>query len=377
VQVPPRLGEQDFLLGFSHGHDLDFCYPWEPADPRRQLAHVYRDLKAAGAGWWRPPIFWNRVEPEIPADAPAAVPSSDDVEGYLRTARWDGVDLLVEGASSAGVRLAAVLGCGYTVQLPRVPGKGPFLPDAAGRARYLNRLALHARAVVRRYRGKVALWQLENELNIAGETGFFGWRHGRSWWSRTFQDGVLRVLHDAVRAEDPAALTTHNISADIKPIPRVYSWKDDARRWARYLDVIGLDAYPNYLLGWPDRAGVVADKVRAALGLGLGKPVVVLESGFPVRPAGRFFSEARQAAWVSALIPAVRKTGAAGLFLYALTSPEEGHDDPRWEGKGARFPQEVERYWGVVRSDGTYRPAFARFKAASQAFAAERRSGIP
>ncbi|MGZ6143466.1 MAG: hypothetical protein ACXWLM_09010, partial [Myxococcales bacterium] len=322
------------------------------------------DLQAAGAAWWRPPFVWSRIEPEILA--------AEDVETYSRLARWSEIDLLVDGAARAGIRLAVVLGCGYSVQLPKTPA-GRFLPDAAGRRRYLDRLSLHARAVVRRYRGRVAMYQLENELNIAGETGFFGWRHGRAWWSRAFQDDVIRVLHDAVRAEDPQAETTHNISADIKPIPGIYSWKDDARRWAGLLDVIGIDAYPNYLLGWPNRAAVVAGKVRAALALGLGKPVVVLESGFPARPARRLFSEARQAAYYAALVPAVRAAGASGLFLYALTSPEQGIDDPRWEGKGTRFPQEVERYWGVVRRDGSRRPAFESFLSSARHAADERR----
>lgn len=345
-----------FFLGFSYAHDLDFCYPWEPPDPRRQLEHLYRDLRAAGTTWWRPHLCWNRVEPRLL--------EVSGVEEYASAARWHDVDLMVDGAAEAGVRLAVVLGAGYSVQLPST-GTGRLLPDAVGRSRYLERASLHARAVVRRYRGKVAVWQLENELNIAGECTLFGWRHGRAWWSRSFQDDLIRVLHEAVRAEDPGARTTHNICAELKHVPGVYSWKADVRRWARFMDVIGIDAYPNYLLGWPNRAAVVAEKVREALAAAGGKPVAVLESGYPVAPARRLFSEERQAEYYASLIPAVREAGASGLFLYALTSPEAGRDDPRWEGKGERFPQAVERHWGVVRDDGTFRPAFEAVRANS------------
>lgn len=361
----PPLGP--FFLGFGYAHDVDYYYPWESPDPKGQLDHLYRDLAASGATWFRPTIFWNRVEPEIGGDVPDRVPTDADVEAYTREAHWGEVDLLIHGAAKAGVRLSIVLGCAYTIDLPwtRVGERRVrFLPDLVGRGRYLHRLALHARAVVRRYSKEVVLWQLENELNAAGETEIFRWRHGRAWWNRAFQDEVIRVLHDAVRAEAPEALTTHNFVTDFKVIPRVYSWKEDVRRWARYLDVIGLDTYPNYVFGRPVLGGVVGWRVRAALGLGLGKPVVVMETGYPVRPAYRLFSERGQAEYLTAAFRSAREAGAAGVFFYALTSHEEGHDDPRWEGRGVLPLQGVERYWGVVRPDGTVRPAFEAFRKA-------------
>lgn len=365
MPTPPL---EPFFLGFSYAHDVDFYYPWEPPDPPRQIDHLYRDLKASGAAWFRPHVVWNRVEPEIPPEAPAPPPTDADVAAYSSRARWSEVDLLVEGAQKAGIRLDLVLGCAYTVQLPKttVGGeKGWFLPDRVGRERYLNRLALHARAVVRRYKDKVALWQLENELNVAGETLFFRWRHGRGWWSRSFQDQIMRTLHDAVRAEDPGARTTTNFHTDLKIAPFVYSWKSDVRRWAPYLDVIGLDTYPNYLFGLPNLSGMIRGKVRGALGVGLGKPVIIQETGYPAHPGYRLFNEARQARYVEGAIAAARSAGATGYFHYSLTSHERGADDPRWEGRGVPPLQAVERYWGLVREDNSYRPALDAFRRAA------------
>ena len=54
-------------------------------------------------------------------------------------ARWDEADLMVEGAARSGVRLARVLGCGYSILLPRTAAGARLLPDALGRARYLER----------------------------------------------------------------------------------------------------------------------------------------------------------------------------------------------------------------------------------------------
>ncbi|MBU4175588.1 MAG: hypothetical protein KKB90_01330 [Actinobacteria bacterium] len=357
------------LWGFSHCAFYDSWYPWSGGTFQQRLERLTADLVDSGANSFRPHIHWRQVEPLLVASlrTPGDV-TGEMVEEYARGRSgvdWGRYDMMIDSLVDAGIEPHVVLGAAYDFQVPVLgPGDGRTLavPDNLGRDRYLAHVCLHARAAVRRYRGRVKLWQLENELNVAGETMlFFRWRSGRSWLDRGFLTALIEVLSRAVRREDPAALTSHNFHTDIRVAPGIYDWRKDVTRWLPLIDVVGVDGYPNYVFGWPSRGHVIGNKVREAVRVSGGRPVMVLESGYPVRPRYRGFSEARQAEYAPDALLSARQAGARGFYYYEMCSPEGYPVAGPWSD---RFLQRVEPWWGMVRRDGSRRPAWFAYKRA-------------
>lgn len=348
-------------LGFSHMNFFQSLYPWERAwTLTERLDRAISDLVELGANAWRPWIHWGVVEPVIAQPLLARREVTDQrVEDYARDEShgWAAYDHLVDACCAAGIELHLVLGGGYHFALPafeHATSGMKFLPSVVGHEAYLAHLLLHTRAVVRRYRDRVSLWQLENELNGAGETRtFVRWRWGGSWWNWSFLTAILDTLHEAVKTESPAAQVSHNFVTDIRLLPGMH-WSRDIRRWRERLDIVGIDAYPDYVLGHWSRGAKVARTTEAAVEVSGGKPVMVLEAGYPTAPAYRGFSEAGQVEYLESAIESSLRCGARGYYYYNLCSPE---GQMRWFQGETPF-ERVEPHWGLVRGDGSCKPGF-------------------
>jgi hypothetical protein len=252
------------------------------------------------------------------------------------------------------------LGAGYLHQMPLVnTGRHitRFDHHSVPAEAYLGHLSLHARAVVRRYKDRCRRWQLENELNeAAGTFIFLRWRLGIRWLNPGFQNMVMTVLYEAVKKEDPHALTSHNMSMAFKIIPGLYSWYKDILKWNKYMDIIGFDPFPNYLRGEPIKIGEVLRKtVQKLRNLGLNKPIYVLEDGYPVMPSSRGFSEQGQKRYFEEMLDTAENIGLEGVFPYCFCS-QEGSPGNEWH-KRMKI-QDIEDWWGLFRADGTPRPAY-------------------
>jgi hypothetical protein len=270
--VPPSAPADSLMLGFST-RDFDNLYYWNTSLTMSQRVHrAIDDVKKAGAGWWRPHILWSKVEPNLlyPALTRAQVTSAL-VDTYAARTDWHLYDDLVAYANSQGVQLVFVLAAGYVApfnQMPMYNGR-PVTPRSdvsIGSDAYIANAYLHARATVRRYKGSMHWWQLENELNVAGwQTQFpvgagYTWRDGAEWWSGTFCQQLLAALRDAVKAEDPGATITLNFHQ---------LNKDAINAWAPLLDVVGYDYYPSNIATEDVYTELVDVQQRA----GAGKPL--------------------------------------------------------------------------------------------------------
>lgn len=361
------------LWGFSHCAFYDTWYPWSGATYAERLSRLVGDLGASGANSFRPQIHWHRVEPVLidPPGVRIARPedvTDEQVEAYSKGREgvyWDDYDRMIDALVAAGIEPHIVVAAAYDFQLPSFASGATFeraIPDRVGRDRYIARAYLHARAAARRYRDRVHIWQLENELNCAGETLLLTrWRTGRSWLDRGFLTALLEAISNAVRQEDPAALTSHNIHTDWRIIKGIYDWRNDVKRWLPFLDVVGVDSYPNYIWGWPSLGRAVGRKVGRAVEVAEGRPVMVLESGYPVRPRRRGMSEKRQAEYVRDAIGSSVDAGAVGFYYYMVCSPEGYPVEGPWSNQ---FFQSIEHWWGMVRRDDTRRPSWFAFQEA-------------
>jgi hypothetical protein len=355
----------DFSFGFAHAYEFHYSlFPWRREPLEKRVSVTVQRLIHTGASWWRPHIPWNRIEPKIlkPGLRPPDVTESlveDYVSGAYPGVDWAETDQWVGAVTAAGVRLHIGLGIAYVSQLPSFERSGStalFTPGVVDPEIYLGHLSLHARATVRRYKDKIRVWQLENELNNAAEVTLVNkWRKGK-WYPWNWLTRVIETLCEAVKREDPSAVATHNFSCDTPDLGRLYSWRKDIERWLAYLDWVGIDRYPNYLKGRFNRGaevGALACRVRDLVPA--EKPLWVLETGIPAEPARKGFSEALQAYYYATVLDAVQKAGADGVLFYCFVS-QEGYPGNDWHKR--RPWNDVEDHWGLFRADDTPREAF-------------------
>lgn len=355
-------------FGFSHCYHLHLSmFPFDTGSFEEKMDKACRMMKEAGATFFRPHIHWNRVEPFIEKPGLRVEEVTEAmVEEYAVGNRkdifWAETDIMIDRMLDHGLKPFLCLGAGYLHQLPCFESKRsvrPFNPSTVERKVYLGHLYLHARAAVRRYKSSCRHWQLENELNEAGETAVvMGWRQGLKWFSRSLQLAIMETLHRAVKGEDPASLTSHNVAGmDYKFIPYLYDWRRDLRQWDRYMDIIGFDPFPNYLSGNPIAIGKAVAGIAGEIKKmnAEKKPVYVLEDGYPVRPSGKGFSEERQVEYYRELLEACGENGVDGLFIYCFSS-QEGAPGNEWHRRKGFLS--VEDWWGMIRADGSTRPAY-------------------
>jgi len=360
-----------------------------------------------GVGWMRTQVTWRSVEPVV-TNRGLSVEDVDNNPGlvaeYIQGCDWSVPDTLIGGILQAGLKPLVIVGHGYAGTLPEFQG-ARLTPDRIGRENYLGQIYLFARAVVERYNGDgeldapggqvVRFWQLENELNQAFLTAVWGWREpsfldafGSAWQDWSFLTRLLEALSAAVRVEDASAWTTVNFHTDVPAeINRGFSlpsWENAIRQWVSHVDIIGLDAYPNYYVPQPVRGERLTERVASASEMGCGKPVVVVETGYPTGPAERGYTEQGQAEYIREAYDASVAGGARGFFLFGVKTGEshsveitpedlaniEYLGDLYEQGAFAELLafalanaeyleahfadvlQTVEPYWGLVRSDG-------------------------
>ena len=371
-------------------------------------------LKAEiGVDWMRAQLNWRQVEPEIlnreltveDVDAdPDAVPF------FIATHDWTAFDSLLAEMKAYGLQAFAVLGLGHKGALPYFQG-ARVTPDLLGRENYLGHIYLYARATVERYNGDgeydapgeltIKYWQLENELNQAFLAALWGWRTpgfeealGSAWQSWQFLTDLLHTLSRAVKTEDPDAMTAVNFHTDIPAginqgflLP---SWPEAIRRWAGYIDIVGMTAFPNYYDPDPVRGEVLGERVIEAMEMGCHRPVVILETGYTTGPEERGYSEAGQAVYIQEAYESALNAGAQGFFLFGIKTSDSHNveitpeDVENLEHLTGLFEQgnflpllsfalqnfdyiknhfvhvlwSIESYWGLIRPDGTHKPGW-------------------
>lgn len=388
-----------FLLGFSQ----------TPADVVSIAAQL-------GANAVRPTLSWRVLEPVVtPSGLVLASVQGDAsfVSQWAAAKDWSSFDARLGEMLGAGLVPIPIVGHGYTGTLPNLVGSsGPVAgPDALGREEYLARQYVVTRATVERYDGdgiddapgspRVSIWQTENELNQALLTAVFGWRApvlfdalGSAWADFAYLTRLLEALRAAVKDADPTALTTMNFHTDIRDEMMAFfgqpTWLQSVALWRFDMDVLGVDAYPNYYRSSPVRGAVVGERIAQIQPWACGMPIVVIETGYPTGPAEEGFEETKQAEYLRASHAAAVAAGAAGfLWFGARTADQHGvqitpADIANLELVASAYEQgdvgalvtflfsnlvyvqshftqvlqAVEPYWGIVRPDGSHKPAW-------------------
>lgn len=369
---------------------------------------VARDLNLH---FMRPTLSWANIEPNVHLEGTtrADVQSAARVSDYLATHDFRVFDARLHEMTDAGIEPIPIVGHGYAMTMPMM-GDVRVSPDTLGREEYLARQYLVTRATVERYDGdgvddepthlRVRIWQTENELNQAFLAAMLGQRDPvrldalSSLWRRwDFLTELLQTLRKAVLDADPTALTTQNFHTDIhENINRSFSlpaWRDAIRMWRDQMDIVSFDAYPNYYSATPLRAHEIETRTREIRELADGRPVILMETGYASGPSDLAFTEENQAAYMREAFDAAVRANAIGFFWFGTQTSESTDvaitpDDMMSVSNIARAFDEgdvatltsyiatsddggdhladvigsVEAFAGLLRADGTPKPAF-------------------
>lgn len=360
-------------IGVSHSGD--------PMDiPDLSQREVARLLKSGGGTHYRPHMPLNEPLKELSSDMLARLGEAGSdaaamdamIETLSREGDWSRMDELVDAFTAEGIRLILVVGAGYRKEAPLFRDKKGRLrevsPERIGRETYLAMLRLIVGAQVRRYGGRVRVWQIENEINAAFATAaFVHWRvRELSWADREYMTRVMQVLGDAVHGEGRSMgrdlKTVHNFLIGVPIAPWMKYVKAGtgnpggglfSPESKNYLDIVGLDSYLNYYQGVPNLDKVVGKHVAEVKKAAGGRPVWVLETGVAGAPWQRGFTEKRQAKYFRKAFDEAYKNGASMVMAFGwFWNPRGWYNDragklPWWH------PQAVEQYWSpvVVKKD--------------------------
>jgi hypothetical protein len=166
-------------------------------------------------------------------------------------------------------------------------------------------------------------------------------------------------------------------------------WFESIVRWRDQMDVVSIDSYPNYYRASPPDGNRVGLAARTAVGYACGRPVVVMETGYPSGPAEADYDEAKQAQFVRDAFDSSVAAGVRGFLLFGARTSEthdveitpydleqiaylagflESGDATALLGYAianldyvqnhlAGVVQAVEGYWGLYRADGSEKAA--------------------
>lgn len=348
--------------------------------PDFTLSEIADLIRSAGGTHYRPHIPLNEAVPGISPEnmtrlkKAASEPAILDamIDELSRQGKWSRLDGLVDAFTRKGIKLILVAGCGYQKEAPlyrKADGSMESIsPDRLGRDLYLAAVKWLAGAAVRRYGGRVEFWQVENEINIASFVARFGWRIKEdSWADKAYCKRLISALAAIVHSEGVKLKknlkTTHNFATTTPLYTRNIPMDLAAFSAPGDLDIIGLDFYGNYLLGWPDSADASVRQLKETVRAAGGKPVWILETGYPGGPSQRGFSEKHQTEYFKGFINGAYDAGADLVLVFGwFWNPGGWFTDskaplPWWK------PMAVERYWSPIhighRPDGTKELVFA------------------
>jgi hypothetical protein len=306
-RVPTSVSYQD--LSYSKKRDLTriFCL---------NLATQLRKNNIRFVRIW---FQWNLFQPRI-------------LPGMQQNFRFP-LDEFVRIMNERGIEIIGVLGNGYYRFLPA----GLDIDNAAV---YIARLNLASKEIVRHYKGKIAVWQLENEPNWWLEHFAVDWRRGGVWFEPGIAERILGELYRIVREEDPNAQTLVNLEAD--------GTTSNFQKYAAFCDILGLDFYPNYLSANP--ISVTGLKKAAAFRRECGKPVMITETGYPSGPNLLGYNKSNQSRYVKLVCEEAQSNDAiSALGMWRLI-------DSYW----LSFPFQ-ENSFGLLNRQGIPKPAWFEF----------------
>jgi len=318
-----------------------------PPAPRFGAVEAFRDPVAAaeaGVGWERILFYWSELQPQ----------GLNDWNGYHVPDEW------LNQAEAAGRDVVAVL--------KHTPAWATDGPPGCGVPRGLdlpvndpnNLWARFVRRTVEIYRGRIHHWVIWNEPDIAPET------YGAEWCGSVDEYyRLLKVAHQIIKELDPqatihlAGLTHWHNPGYLRQLLAVASQDPEAAANGYFFDVVSLHIYFE-IKNFP----IIINETEATLRLyGLDKPIWINETDAPPNDDPRYplpeanfkISLEEQASFLLQAFALALSEGVERIAVYkwVVADPPPAGAEPN----------------GIVRPDGSKRPAFEAFKLATAHYA--------
>jgi hypothetical protein len=306
-------------------------------------------------------VLWRQVAPTRPRDA--RDPSDPAYD-------WSRYDEIARGLAARGISM--IMDFYSTPRWASAGGNPAAAPRAADGARF-------AGAIARRYSGAYpdpagGLLPLVRRIEVWNEPNLPGfWKpqcrqaRGRAvLLSPRAYSGLLAAAYREIHAASPGTQVVGGVTGPAGSSPRSCTASEQGvgtldflRRvaaegppidaWSLHLYPIGSPLQAFFVPSWSTLPRVVrlVDRLRP------GAPIHVTETGYHTsynRFHRYFVSEAQQAAWVDETM-----TAAARYPRVQVVTWFNFQDNPFWTG-------------GLLRADGSRKPSYARFAAATAAF---------
>ncbi|MCC6174853.1 MAG: hypothetical protein IT305_06085 [Chloroflexi bacterium] len=320
-------------------------------DPRFGLNDAWRVGDAAdraGAGWSRILFWWSEMQKSGPGDLDLFATGQD---GYILAERGHGRELVGGVLNTPG--WASSDGS------PNGVPKNLYLPwDHPDNywGQFMRQMAEH-------YRGKVDTWIIWNEIDIAGGQ----W----NTWHGSLEDYVQlqKVAYRAIKAGNP--------NATVLPFGAAW-WYDRGDTISRMLDLLAADpdaAANNYYFDVAnlhlysraeDIPRIITWYRQQLAARGMSKPIWIAETNAipyddPIWPASKAGFRATLDEQASYIIQAMATYLGLGVQRISVNRALDGTD---FDAGGEPF--------GLIRNDGSLRPAFTAYQVVTRYFAGAR-----
>ncbi len=309
--------------------DADDRWGFNAIPPDSAVERLARD---AGARWTRAEFRWDRLEV---------------TRGQVS---WNEFDRLVDSMTREGISIQGIL-----ISTPEWARdtRNNSLPQGLNLPydNPQNLWARYVRDVVTRYKGRVKYWEIWNEPDYA-----------EVFWAGTVADyyQMLKVSYQTIKAIDPeakvlmAGLAYYFNPHFLEDLLRVMMADPTGRANNYYFDILAWHTYSGPR-GIVDR---VADSRRLLTSTVGMKPIWLNETNVPpwdesrinvYRPFTYAATTAEQAAYILQTFAYAVASGVEKVFVYRLK------DEPS-----------EDQAWGLVRDNGTLRPAYTAYQIATK-----------
>lgn len=343
------------------GDHLGMCYANYDIAPGTFVTPL---AGAAGARYDRVDFAWDRIEPQQGVFEVEVLEAYDELVSRDDDNGLSTIGILM-GTPSWAADCAAGIAASHVKTTEIDPHLLPLHQSALEVVRtcpprnlYLpwdhpdNDWAQFVRAMVRRYGDRVDVWEIWNEPDL------WNW-----FWTGSVADyaQLLKVGYLAVKAEDPEATVLFaglaywaNPTYYVAVLDAIAAMPN-AGAHNYYFDVMSLHLYSSIYTIRPVAAGM-----QAAMTARVGPhPIWLTEAGVPLwdeapaDPANRLNRATAEEA-AAYMIEAFAEARAAGIDKFIVFRT---HDDN--QGMGASGP------FGLIRDDGTLRPAYVAYQVAA------------
>ena len=302
LAVPMQIGfgqqkkaPEDYMWGINVFHP--FSVP--SMQTVGEFDHDVPNLLSDGhVGWVRFNIKWRDI---MPRERWGIIPGQSDPV-------WTPYDTMITALREKGIKLLAIVACGQIDMVSKDPTE-------VGPDEYIRVAGELTRAIVERYKDKISIWQIENEVNAwSGHASLlFRFRNvSDSYWLNPTQNGfreqLMETLYRSVKAADENAKVAVAIHYG------AWAWEIVGYHEAyipKNYDILGLTIYSHYMNIIPPiltPLQVAADYVKNAIKFAEanGRPIIVVETGFPSGDFGvqrnSYWTQDGQRSFVSAFV---------------------------------------------------------------------------